>query len=95
MSAKDRIIRQVDKLFSGEISTSDFCAFFEETIKFDLAPGDFPGDEVEILEELFDVVALFSPRYRSDRTLTGFKNEEQVRRAVLNACTRLGWWDGD
>jgi|GEM_PF-6181175 len=95
MAAKNKIIRQMDKLFSGEISTSDFCAFYEEIMKFDVNPGDFSGEEIFVLEELFDVVELFSPRYRSDRTLTGFKNEEQVRHAILEACEKLDWWDGD
>lgn len=84
-SPRDRLVAVLNMEPGIDISYFNFCMEFEHYYNFDLSIDDYRPEEIKILENLFDVVVMYSPFEEERVRIPIYVGEKAVDRALKMA----------
>jgi len=76
------LLRQVVR---GSVTAEEFSREFEHLWNFELNDAEFSTRDLDVLSDLFDIVAWYTPIAADRASYPGFKNEGDVKQAAK--CT--------
>lgn len=79
------VVRLLRQRLGQDITYDDFRVAVEELYNFRLTPESLPENELNAIEDLFDVVAWYSPSPEERAQIPHYKDEAEVDAAVERA----------
>jgi hypothetical protein len=81
----EEIKNLIEKLQQHAISVQEFCSWFERVWNFEFEKKSVSNEIFEVLDFLFDEVALFCPLPREQWEYPKYRDEMEVRTAAAKA----------
>jgi hypothetical protein len=79
----------LNDFLSGKLKTPQFCADIEKAYNDAIDERALNPTERKVFEALFDEVVWFDPRRKETWEYSGYRTEEQIKAAALEAAAKL------
>lgn len=89
MSEKDQLYWAIKAFLKGEYQVKEFCSNFERIYNLELDKISLTDNEKQAFEVLFNVVVYYSPFPKDRKNYSGYKDEEEIQKAVEKTAKEL------